>query len=272
MQGSKGSASLNHLSTFKVWKCEPLLRAPYKDEASKLLKRIADQVEPILRARRWTVKIFKEMCPKNKSLLGLNVNRGSKIMIRLRNDSKSSNFKCYDELMDTMLHELCHIKVGPHSAKFYALWDELRKDYAVLVSKNITGKSDILLPAFSGNGNKLGGRNIRNSQLSKSKVRDLASQAAEKRLKLYSKPRSTASNPSRNSKKPTPAELRELVKAAAEKRRRQKYEEGGCANIVGNLDQIVDELESALEETDKSNTGEAPPLCIDLTNSDSEME
>ena len=32
-----------------------------------------------------------------------------------------------DQILDTMLHELCHNAYGPHNASFYKLWDELRK-------------------------------------------------------------------------------------------------------------------------------------------------
>jgi hypothetical protein len=33
----------------------------------------------------------------------------------------------YEQVLDTMLHELAHISRGPHDAQFYKLWDELRK-------------------------------------------------------------------------------------------------------------------------------------------------
>lgn len=65
--------------------------------------------------------------PKNGRLLGLNVGRGLHVKLRLRRPNREDEFFPYNNVLDTMLHELCHIVHGPHDAKFYALWDELRK-------------------------------------------------------------------------------------------------------------------------------------------------
>lgn len=47
--------------------------------------------------------------------------------LRLRHAGRDYDFIPYEEVLDTMLHELCHIARGPHDAQFYKLWDELRK-------------------------------------------------------------------------------------------------------------------------------------------------
>jgi hypothetical protein len=60
-------------------------------------------------------------------LLGLNVNRGAEVKLRLRPDGRDHEFIPYEEVLDTMLHELAHNARGPHDAQFYKLWDELRK-------------------------------------------------------------------------------------------------------------------------------------------------
>ena len=65
--------------------------------------------------------------PKNPRLLGLNVNRGVEVKLRLRRDGRDLDFVPYEEVLDTMLHELAHNARGPHDAQFYKLWDELRK-------------------------------------------------------------------------------------------------------------------------------------------------
>jgi hypothetical protein len=41
-------------------------------------------VNPLLQKRGWRVKLLCEFFPKNAGLLGMNVNRGSKILLRLR--------------------------------------------------------------------------------------------------------------------------------------------------------------------------------------------
>jgi hypothetical protein len=72
---------------------------------------------------------FFDCCtrPKNPRLLGLNVNRGVEVKLRLRPNGRDHDFIPYERVLDTMLHELAHIARGPHDAQFYKLWDELRK-------------------------------------------------------------------------------------------------------------------------------------------------
>jgi hypothetical protein len=53
-----------------------------------------------------------------------------------------------------MLHELSHNQCGPHDSKFYALWDELREEWASLQSKGYSGEG------FLTHGKKVGGRRI----------------------------------------------------------------------------------------------------------------
>jgi len=85
--------------------------------------------------------------------LGLNVGKGIEVKLRLRRDGSDLDFIPYEEVLDTMLHELCHNERGPHDAQFYKLWDELRKECDELVSKGITGTGQ----GFDGTGRRLGG-------------------------------------------------------------------------------------------------------------------
>ncbi|KAF7055895.1 hypothetical protein CFC21_063369 [Triticum aestivum] len=111
----------------KVWEIRALKRKPEEPAARALLNRVAKQVQPIMRRRKWRVKVLSEFSPKNPRLLGLNVNRGVEVKLRLRRDGRDLDFIPYEEVLDTMLHELAHNARGPHDAQFYKLWDELRK-------------------------------------------------------------------------------------------------------------------------------------------------
>ncbi|KAG4205939.1 hypothetical protein ERO13_A04G133100v2, partial [Gossypium hirsutum] len=89
--------------------------------------KIAKQVQPIMRKHKWRVKLLSEFCPNNPALLGLNVGAGIHVKLRLRRPNRDWDFHPFDQVLDTMLHELCHNAHGPHNASFYKLWDELRK-------------------------------------------------------------------------------------------------------------------------------------------------
>lgn len=49
------------------------------------------------------------------------------VKLRLRRHDRVSEFIPYEQVLDTMLHELCHNEHGPHNASFYSLWDAIRK-------------------------------------------------------------------------------------------------------------------------------------------------
>lgn len=80
----------------------------------------------------WMIIINKQIgSPKNPSLLGLNVGGGVNVKLRLRRPNRDWDFFPFDQVLDTMLHELCHNAHGPHNASFYMLWDELRKVFLI---------------------------------------------------------------------------------------------------------------------------------------------
>lgn len=157
------------------------------DEALKTLKKVASVVKPIMRAHGWKVKELAEFYPSNPGLLGLwsckgsqrnyanvqtgvNVNRGAQICLRLRYPGDESQFLPLDNVVDTMLHELCHMVHGPHNAAFHALWEKLRDEHTELVIKGFTGEG------FLSEGRRLGGLggNLR-------ELRRLSRQAVDKR-------------------------------------------------------------------------------------------
>lgn len=77
----------------------------------------------IYRCRSATLKCS----PANPALQGLNVGGGVEIKLRLRRPNSDWVFYPYEQILDTMLHELCHNEHGPHNADFYRLLDEIRR-------------------------------------------------------------------------------------------------------------------------------------------------
>lgn len=59
--------------------------------------------------------------------MGLNIGGGAEVKLRLRRPNNEWDFFPYEQVLDTMLHELCHNKYGPHNSDFYSLLDEIRK-------------------------------------------------------------------------------------------------------------------------------------------------
>ncbi|XP_061373117.1 DNA-dependent metalloprotease WSS1-like [Gastrolobium bilobum] len=141
---------LNDLN--KVWEIKPLKRIG-EDEARKILEKVAKQVQPIMRKRKWKVKVLSEFCPANPSLLGLNIGPGAEVKLRLRKPNREWDFFPYEQILDTMLHELCHNENGPHNAQFYNLLDEIRKECEELMVKGISGTGK----GFDLSGRRLGG-------------------------------------------------------------------------------------------------------------------
>lgn len=162
----------------KVWEIKAL-KKPGEEEAKKILERIAKQVQPIMRKHNWRVKLLSEFCPNNPSLLGLNVGGGVQVKLRLRRPNRDWDFFPFDQILDTMLHELCHNAHGPHNASFYKLWDDLRKECEELMAKGIIGTGE----GFDLPGRRLGGFS---RQPPPSSLRATALAAAEKRSRMGS--------------------------------------------------------------------------------------
>ncbi|MFQ6650420.1 hypothetical protein Gotur_022874, partial [Gossypium turneri] len=67
----------------KVWEIKALKRKPGEEAAKIILEKIAKQVQPIMRA-------------------------GIHVKLRLRRPNRDWDFYPFDQVLDTMLHELCH--------------------------------------------------------------------------------------------------------------------------------------------------------------------
>lgn len=144
---------------------------PRAKDALETLKKIASVVKPLMRARGWKVPELAEFYPNEHNLLGLNVNRGQKILLRLRHPGDRNQFLPREQVTDTMLHELAHIVHGPHDSKFHALWNQLRDEHESLLLKGYTGEG------FLSDGRRLGGGHV----LPVQEARRLARVEAEKR-------------------------------------------------------------------------------------------
>lgn len=126
-----------------------LQRKPNKDDALALLEDTAHRVSYLMRENKFKVGELVEFYPRDKRLLGMNVNGGAKIMLRLRHPNDESQFLARESILGTMLHELTHNLFGPHDAKFYRKLDELSGTQWVIEQRG-------LFDSFVGRGRRLG--------------------------------------------------------------------------------------------------------------------
>lgn len=190
-----------------------LANFPRASDALHMLRKVSSMVKPIIRARNWKVGELAEFYPDQANLLGLNVDRGRKICLRLRHPGDRTQFLPIESVVDTMLHELAHIVQGPHDAKFHALWDQLRDEHQGLLLKGYTGEG------FLSEGRRLGG-----ARMPPREARRLAREAAEKRRV---QPTGTGGGKRLGGAAPRPGEDIRRVIADAVQRRNQTLK--GCA-------------------------------------------
>ena len=164
----------------QIYKCQTITTLGWSDDnlAKELLTKAARMVQPIMIKRKWAVKSLIEFFPPNKSLQGLNVNKGQEIQIRCREPMDQKRFYSFDYIMGTLLHELCHNVCGPHNSDFYKLLDELNKELDDFQSKGIEGTG----MGFDVDGKKLD--TDRHDPVSKFDAKRKAAAAAEKRARV----------------------------------------------------------------------------------------
>ena len=125
--------------TKRIDKIGSLKRFADQKLANDLLHQIAKLVAPILHEYNLQVGTLCEMFPKNRNLLGLNINRGQKILLRLRQYGNEKQFYPLYDLVGTMFHELTHNMYGSHDSSFYKFLDKLVKRFEEIQSGALTG-------------------------------------------------------------------------------------------------------------------------------------
>lgn len=188
-----------------------LKRYSDKDYANSILHDVVRSVAPIIHEYKFKVGTLCEMFPKDANLLGLNVNRGQKILIRLRYHHNDRQFIPLPEVIGTFLHELTHNIHGAHDDKFYEFLNKLRSRFDDIQynptsrvssdgyrceEQKLGGNSlntgyvsirdkrlKALTPLFKGESRKLGGSTTMTTGLNIDSIRDLRLQAIQRRIK-----------------------------------------------------------------------------------------
>ncbi|KAG6602796.1 Neutral zinc metallopeptidase, Zn-binding site [Phytophthora cinnamomi] len=216
-------------TSFAIAEVKALVRQPQRAQAQQILERLAAAVLPILTRRRFCVRRLLEFFPKDGCLLGMNVNRGAKIYVRLRPQRSPGSFLPYEALLETLLHELTHMVHGPHNQAFYQYLDELKQEMESLMVRGLVGEEGARF-AGAGEGQRLGGDSagvpIRVAAVLAARRREQYNSllGGERSRRLGSKTSSGASREVLD-----PQTLRRRVLEAAERRRRDNEL---CKNVL----------------------------------------
>ncbi|KAI0950946.1 hypothetical protein AcW1_008115 [Taiwanofungus camphoratus] len=114
----------------------PMADAISQENARQLLRALAAQVRPVMKAHGFSVNSFEEY-EYNKVFAGRNWNAGEVVELVLRGGTGA--FLPISWLMSTLCHELAHIKHMNHGPAFQALWTKLRTEVRELQSKGYYG-------------------------------------------------------------------------------------------------------------------------------------
>ncbi|KAG8896704.1 hypothetical protein FRC01_011666 [Tulasnella sp. 417] len=153
-----------------------LKEMPREKEALAILQKVASLVKPIMRKHGWVLPVLAEFYPENPGLLGININGGQKICLRLRPYFDKGAFLRQEEIVSTMLHELTHNVHGPHDQQFYKFLSKLEDEYDALQRSGYAGEG------FFSRGTRVGEGVSHNPSPRVARERALA--AAEKRRQI----------------------------------------------------------------------------------------
>ncbi|KAL0571435.1 hypothetical protein V5O48_010525 [Marasmius crinis-equi] len=124
--GTSTSANLN----YRFHEIVPLPHLPNPESARNLLKKLSEDpaIRHVMQKHQFSVGILTELAPhEHPNLLGLNVNAGQQIKLRLRTDAYDG-FRVYKRIRQTLCHELTHNVWGDHDNNFKELNSLLNRE------------------------------------------------------------------------------------------------------------------------------------------------
>ncbi|KAG9128539.1 hypothetical protein FRC07_003428 [Ceratobasidium sp. 392] len=114
------SGSSTKDAQFRFHRIEPLSHLPNPIQARSILSKLANDsaILHIMRLHEFSVGLLTELAPhEHPNLLGLNVNGGQSILLRIRTDAYDG-FRSYGEVRRVLCHELTHNVYGGHGDDF----------------------------------------------------------------------------------------------------------------------------------------------------------
>ncbi|CAG9463462.1 unnamed protein product [Pedinophyceae sp. YPF-701] len=133
--GNPSRGTDDRFGGYSAWEPTALALSPRPTEAERLLRSLARDpgIVGVMRTRGWRVGKLTEMPPEGfvgispVCVLGLNINKGQEIQLRLRTDDLKG-FRKREVLIEVLVHELAHIVFSEHDGNFKALNSELLRE------------------------------------------------------------------------------------------------------------------------------------------------
>ncbi|KAG6902553.1 hypothetical protein C0995_014942 [Termitomyces sp. Mi166 len=118
------------LLKYRFHQLKPLEHLPNPASALALLTKLSEDpaIQHIMQIHNFSVGVLTELAPhEHPELLGLNVNAGQAIKLRLRTD-RYDGFRLYREVRRVLCHELTHNVWGDHDNNFKELNSKLNRE------------------------------------------------------------------------------------------------------------------------------------------------
>ncbi|TFY68846.1 hypothetical protein EVJ58_g763 [Rhodofomes roseus] len=151
---ARSTSSPSALSQYTFHHIEPLAHLPEPASARALLTRLANDpaIRHVMQTHHLAVGLLTELAPHEQPhLLGLNVNAGQAIKLRLRTD-RYDGFRLYSEVRKVLCHELTHNVWSDHDNNFKEMNSRLNREVAEFEraaaegTHHLTGSGDAYQP------------------------------------------------------------------------------------------------------------------------------
>ncbi|RDB15370.1 hypothetical protein Hypma_004666 [Hypsizygus marmoreus] len=151
---STGTSDVSFLK-YRFHELTPLAHLPNPGAAMALLTKLSEDpaIKHVMQIHELSVGTLTELAPhEHPGLLGLNVNAGQAIKLRLRTD-RYDGFRLYAEVRRVLCHELTHNVWGDHGNNFKELNSKLNREVveferaAAIGTRSLLDSGDVYQPA-----------------------------------------------------------------------------------------------------------------------------
>lgn len=96
-----------------------------------IMKKVVLHILPIIKRHSWTIGHLSEVYPEHGEMYGCNSNTGETILICIRKFNAKGKFQKFEDIMSTVLHELCHNVICHHDRDFWTLYYNITTEYGM---------------------------------------------------------------------------------------------------------------------------------------------